>query len=82
MLKTRPIFPFLQKRFLLTPESTPEEDSPLWAIPLTYAVQDGNFLDTSTKGWLKEASLKIDRPTKENKWFIFNVQQTGIQHNL
>jgi hypothetical protein len=81
-MKTRPIFPFVQERFLLTPASTPDEDSPLWSIPLTYAVQDGNFIDTSTKVWLTDASLKIGRPIKENEWFIFNVQQTGIQHNL
>jgi len=26
---------------------------------------------------MRTPSLKIDRPTEENKWFIFNVQQTG-----
>jgi hypothetical protein len=74
---------FLQERFLLTPASTPDETSYLWSIPLTYEIQDGDFTDTSTKEWLTESSLKIVRPTDEDKWFIFNVQQTGIQqHNL
>jgi hypothetical protein len=63
------------------PASTPEEDSSLWTIPLTYTTQDGNFQNTSTKQWMKSSSLKIDRPTEEDKWFIFNVQQTGTQTN-
>jgi hypothetical protein len=75
--KTSPIFLFLQERFLLTQASPPNEDSSLWDIPLTYEVQDGNFDDTSTKQWLTESSLKIARPTDENEWFIFNVQQAG-----
>ncbi|XP_021937637.1 puromycin-sensitive aminopeptidase-like protein isoform X1 [Zootermopsis nevadensis] len=65
-----------QKRFLLTPTSTAEEDDSLWTIPLTYAVQDSNFDDTSTKQWMRGSSLKISRPTEENRWFIFNPQQT------
>ena len=60
---------------------SPEEDSSLWIIPLTYTTQDGDFQDTSTKQWMNGPSLKIDRPTEENKWFIFNVQQTGTQTN-
>jgi hypothetical protein len=53
----------------------------LWTIPLTYTAQDGDFQNTSTKQWMKDSFLKIDRPTEENKWFIFNVQQTGTQTN-
>ncbi|XP_023722517.1 aminopeptidase N isoform X2 [Cryptotermes secundus] len=67
-----------QERFLLTRASTRNEGSTLWSVPLTYAVQDGDFTDTSTKEWLTESSLKIGRPTEEDKWFIFNVQQIGF----
>jgi hypothetical protein len=30
---------------------------------------------------MNDRSLKIDRPTEENKWFIFDVQQTGTLTN-
>jgi hypothetical protein len=60
------------------PTSTSEEDNTLWTIPLTYTVQDSSFDDTSTKEWMKGSSLKINQTTEEDKWFIFNVQQTGI----
>jgi hypothetical protein len=50
-------------------------------IPLTYTAQDGDFRNTSTKQWMNVPSLKIDRPTEENNWFIFNVQQTGTLTN-
>jgi hypothetical protein len=63
------------------PTSASEEDSFLWTIPLTYTTQDDDFENTSTKQWMKTSSLKIDRPTEGNKWFMLNVQQTGTCTN-
>ncbi|PSN39002.1 Aminopeptidase N [Blattella germanica] len=65
-----------QNRFIMKRTPTTRVDS-VWSIPLTYVVQDGDFSDTSTKQWMKESSMTMDKPSESGKWHIFNVQETG-----
>lgn len=65
-----------QERFFL--QQSEGADKSKWIIPLTYTVQDGSFTDTSPKQWMTDYSMKIERPTTGDKWYIFNVQEVGF----
>ncbi|XP_068246618.1 uncharacterized protein [Palaemon carinicauda] len=70
-----------QERFLLVKNinSTDTHDYKWW-VPLTYTSRENpNFEDTRAMAWMNntQSEITIDSLPDQNKWVIFNLQETG-----
>ena len=77
----------LQERFVYSLNTTREDKSLYWWIPLTWTTQSqapNGFKKTKPMQWLKNSSkpMKINIGTNEDDWVIFNNQETGKLQEL
>ncbi|CAG9794995.1 unnamed protein product [Diatraea saccharalis] len=75
------VISFKQERFVLINNTSGNETSPVWWIPVSYTTAaEKNFKSTSPKLWLRgEKSIEVnDISIAKNEWFIANIQQTGF----
>lgn len=70
-----------QNRFLLVEnENSTDPHNYMWWVPLSYTSQDSpDFESTQVKVWMKdsETEITVDSLPSEDKWVIFNIQETG-----
>ncbi|XP_059490055.1 aminopeptidase A-like isoform X2 [Neocloeon triangulifer] len=70
---------FEQERFFSTKQTAQSPEK--WFIPITFVTQksNGNWQDTSTKGWLKpnEVLTITDNDLDKTEWVVLNPRITG-----
>ncbi|RVE53196.1 hypothetical protein evm_002029 [Chilo suppressalis] len=72
---------FKQERFVLINNTSTNETSPVWWIPVSYTTaSEKDFKSTRPKLWLRgERGIEVNNITAaKNEWFIANIQQTGF----
>ncbi|KAM3967196.1 LOW QUALITY PROTEIN: aminopeptidase N [Aphomia sociella] len=70
-----------QERFVLINNTSEEQKSPVWWIPVSYTTaSEKDFISTRPKLWLRgERSIEVNNITvSPDDWFIANIQQTGF----
>ncbi|XP_053604252.1 aminopeptidase N [Plodia interpunctella] len=72
---------FKQERFVLISNTSIDQKSPVWWIPVSYTTAaEKDFESTKPKVWLRgEKSIEVNNITANtNDWLIGNIQQTGF----